>query len=76
MRCVRAAHIRPLKEADKDRVMPDGESIQDDAAKAAATPGPVEDRVGSRKVALAEIHALRRPLPPGFKFDREEANER
>jgi antitoxin MazE len=26
--------------------------------------------------ALARIRRLRRPLPPGFKFDRLEANER
>ena len=29
-----------------------------------------------REEALARLRALRRPLPPGFKFDREEANER
>ena len=29
-----------------------------------------------REQALARLRALRRPLPPGFKFDREEANER
>jgi antitoxin MazE len=26
--------------------------------------------------ALERIRQLRRPLPPGFKFDRHEANER
>ncbi len=26
--------------------------------------------------ALARIRRLRRPLPPGFKFDRREAHER
>lgn len=26
--------------------------------------------------ALANIRAMRRPLPPGFRFDRDEANER
>jgi antitoxin MazE len=26
--------------------------------------------------ALKRIRQLRRPLPPGFKFDRREANER
>jgi len=30
----------------------------------------------SREQALAELRALQRPLPPGFKFDRDEANER
>ena len=29
-----------------------------------------------RQEALKRLRALRRPLPPGFKFDREEANER
>ena len=30
----------------------------------------------SREDALASIRRLSRPLPPGFKFDREEANKR
>lgn len=30
----------------------------------------------SRELALARLRALRRPLPPGFRFDRDEANER
>lgn len=30
----------------------------------------------SRAEALRALQSLRRPLPPGFKFDREEANER
>ena len=29
-----------------------------------------------REEALRKLRALRRPLPPGFKFDREEANAR
>lgn len=29
-----------------------------------------------REEALQRLRALKRPLPPGFKFDREEANER
>ena len=29
-----------------------------------------------RERALARLRALRRPLPPGFRFDRDEANER
>jgi antitoxin MazE len=29
-----------------------------------------------REAALKRLRALRRPLPPGFKFDRQEANER
>lgn len=30
----------------------------------------------SRNEALARLRALRRPLPKGFKFDRNEANDR
>lgn len=30
----------------------------------------------SRGRALARLRKLRRPLPPGFRFDREEANAR
>lgn len=30
----------------------------------------------SKEKALANIRRLARPFPPGFKFDREEANER
>jgi antitoxin MazE len=30
----------------------------------------------SREKALETIRRLARPFPPGFKFDREEANER
>lgn len=33
-------------------------------------------RDAARAAALAEIRALSRPLPPGFKFNRDEANER
>jgi antitoxin MazE len=30
----------------------------------------------TRERALAKLRKLRRPFPPGFKFDREEANAR
>jgi antitoxin MazE len=30
----------------------------------------------TREEALERLRASRRPLPPGFKFDREEANAR
>ena len=30
----------------------------------------------SRERAIQQLRALRRPAPPGFKFDREEANAR
>ncbi len=29
-----------------------------------------------REAALARLKALKRPLPEGFRFDRDEANER
>ena len=29
-----------------------------------------------REEAFRRLQALKRPLPPGFKFDRDEANER
>lgn len=34
------------------------------------------DRDRGREKALASIRRLARPFPPGFTFDREEANER
>ncbi len=34
------------------------------------------DKTPDREELLKRLRALRRPLPPGFKFDRDEANER
>lgn len=34
------------------------------------------DRNRDRERALARIRAVRKPLPPGWKFDRDEANSR
>lgn len=34
------------------------------------------DRDPSRERALARLRALRRPLPDGWRFDRDEANSR
>jgi len=34
------------------------------------------DRDRTRAAALESIRKLRRPLPAGWRFDREEANER
>lgn len=34
------------------------------------------DRDRGRERAIERIKALRKPLPPGWKFDRDEANER
>lgn len=33
-------------------------------------------RDSTREKALARLRRLRKPLPPGFSFSREEANER
>ena len=34
------------------------------------------DRDPEREAALAALRSLARPLPPGWRFDRDEANER
>jgi antitoxin MazE len=34
------------------------------------------DRDRTRQKAFNQIRKLRRPLPPGFRFSRQEANER
>jgi antitoxin MazE len=34
------------------------------------------ERDKSREQALERIRSLRKPLPPGWKFDRDEANAR
>ncbi len=34
------------------------------------------ERNQDREKALKQLRALRRPLPPGFRFDRDEAHER
>ena len=34
------------------------------------------ERDRSRQEALDRLRRLQRPLPPGFRFDRDEANER
>ena len=34
------------------------------------------ERDRTREAALERLRALRRPLPPGFRFSRDEANER
>jgi antitoxin MazE len=33
-------------------------------------------RDGGRERALEQLKALQRPLPPGFRFSRDDANER
>lgn len=34
------------------------------------------EKTMTREEALAELRALRRPLPEGYRFDRDEANAR
>lgn len=34
------------------------------------------ERDGSRERALVRLRALKKPLPKGFRFDRDEANAR
>jgi antitoxin MazE len=34
------------------------------------------ERDRGRVAAMEQLRALRRPLPPGFRFDRDETNER
>ncbi len=36
----------------------------------------VVEREMTREEAIAKMRAMRTPLPPGFRFDREEANAR
>jgi antitoxin MazE len=49
----------------------------DDVQIVAAGLGGLEvSRDRSREEALAQIRAMRVPLPPDYKFDREEANAR
>ena len=53
-----------LKEGDEIELLPRGESIFEIS---------LDER---RRQALEEMRALAVPLPPGYKFDREEANAR
>ena len=49
----------------------------DEIEIAVASPRRFEvGRDRSREEALTTLRALRRPLPKGFRFDRDEANER
>ena len=51
----------------------EGDSIE---ISAAGKRGIEIDRDLSCERAIEQLRALRRPAPPGFKFDREEANAR
>jgi antitoxin MazE len=53
-----------LKEGDEIEIRAAGEGVLEAA------------RDSAKEEALARIRKQRRPLPPGFKFDRVEAHER
>lgn len=51
----------------------EGDEVQVEASE----PGRlIVSRDRSREAVLEEIRAMRVPLPPGYVFDRDEANER
>lgn len=54
----------------------EGDEIDSDLVEAALAKSEVEDAERRRDEAMERIKARRRPLPAGYKFDREEANER
>jgi antitoxin MazE len=47
-----------------------------DEVRVATAPGETEADDPEWEAVLATINGLSRPLPPGYKFDREEANAR
>ncbi len=53
-----------------------GDEIDSDAVEAALAKADTDAVERRRDEALKRIVALRRPLPPDYKFDREEANAR
>jgi antitoxin MazE len=65
--------IRLPAEVVKRLKLKEGDEIEIRAASARVFEA-TRDR--AREEALARIRKLRRPLPPGFKFDRIEAQER
>ena len=54
----------------------EGDEIDSDAVEAALARADADAVERRRDEALKRIIALRRPLPPDYKFDREEANAR
>ena len=54
----------------------EGDEIDSDAVEAALAKAVDTAEELRRDEAMKRIAALRRPLPPGYKFDRDEANAR
>jgi antitoxin MazE len=54
----------------------EGDEIDSDLVEAALAKADADDVERRRDEAMERIKARRRPLPPGYKFDREEANAR
>ena len=54
----------------------EGDEIDFDAVEAALVKVHAEAAERRRDEALKRLAALRRPLPPDYRFDREEANAR
>ncbi len=53
----------------------EGDEIDIDIRNATSNAGPVADG-SSREAAMQRIRGIRRSLPSGYKFDRQEANAR
>ena len=54
----------------------EGDEIDSDVVEAALAKADADAVERRRDEAMKRIVALRRPLPPDYKFDREEANAR
>jgi antitoxin MazE len=54
----------------------EGDEIDSDVVEAAIAKADDDAVERRRDEAMKRIIARRRPLPPGYKFDREEANAR
>ena len=54
----------------------EGDEIDSEVVEAALAKADADAVERRRDEALKRIVALRRPLPPDYKFDREEANAR
>lgn len=60
----------------KDIVQALGINEGDEVELTRCAPGVVEVSKLTREQAIERIRDLAKPLPPGWKFDREEANAR
>ena len=54
----------------------EGDEIESDVIEAALAKADSDAAERRRDEALERIKALRRPLPPDYRFDRDEANAR